>query len=75
MGRNLAVRNMFQLILTKSLIVVFSPQGAMFLGLLLKVLLLEVKLSTHPHKMTHFVLPGILAAHIVEHGIQVELTE
>ena len=47
----------------------------MFLGLVLKVLLLEVSLSAHPHKMTHFVLPGILAAHIVEHGIQVELTE
>ena len=47
----------------------------MFLGLLLKVLLLEVKLSTHQHKMTYFVLPGILAAHFVEHGIQVELTE
>ena len=30
-------------------------------------------LSAHPHKMTHFVLPGILATHIVEHGIQVEL--
>ena len=58
-----------------AILAMFSPQGAMFLGLLLKVLLLEVKLSTHPHKMTHFVLPGILATHIVEHGIQVELTE
>ena len=69
---------MFQLILTNSLIVVFSTQGAMFHETLFgtgaqSTAFESEALSTHPHKMTHFVLPGILATHIVDHGIQVEL--